>query len=190
MRSDQEAELEGLLFGRDEEALEQLGQEVGGGGGEPSGGSLADFLRSYAAGAAGSGDGDDEDDEDGERQRRGGGLVLLEDRQGGEAQPAQRQRRRPVWEDPQDAQLRVNVAARSQLRKLRQTEEESELTGGCWGGDSDGCEQGMHGRRRAGGQMQGQGVGSAAGVLEPSLLAGSTRPLSSVQHTQACSCCM
>lgn len=127
--AEREAELEGLLFGRDEEALEQLGQEVGGGGGEPSGGSLADFLRSYAAGAAGSGDGDDEDDEDGERQRRGGGLVLLEDRQGGEAQPAQRQRRRPVWEDPQDAQLRVNVAARSQLRKLRQTEEESELTG-------------------------------------------------------------
>lgn len=128
-RSVQEAELEGLLFGRDEEALEQLGQEVGGGGEQP--GSLADFLRSYASGTAGSGNANDGHSEDEERQRRGGSLVLLEDRQG--VQPAQqRQRRRPVWEDPQDAQLRVNVAARSQLRKLRQTEDEAELTGGPW----------------------------------------------------------
>jgi hypothetical protein len=34
-----------------------------------------------------------------------------------------------VWEDPQDERVRVNVAARSQLRKLRQTEVETELTG-------------------------------------------------------------
>ncbi|KAL4419673.1 hypothetical protein ABPG75_006771 [Micractinium tetrahymenae] len=128
--AEREAELEGLLFGRDEEALEQLGQEVvGGGGGEDGGGSLGDFLRSYAAGAAGGDSVDDGDDEGGERQRQGGGLVLLENRQGSAAQPPQRQRRRPVWDDPQDAQLRVNVAARSQLRKLRQAEDEAELTG-------------------------------------------------------------
>lgn len=125
----QESELEGLLFGRDEAALQQLGQEVAADGGGDSG-SLADFLRSYAAGAGAAAAQEDKDEEldgNGQEQRQaGGGLLLYEDRQGG---AAGRQQRRPVWEDPQDAALRVNVAARSQLRKLRRTEDEAELTG-------------------------------------------------------------
>ena len=117
------------MFGRDEEALQQLGTELGGGGGD--GGSLSDFLASYRQGAAAAAeDGSDEEDE--ERQQRGGagGLVLFEDRGGAEQQQAAaRRRRQAVWEDPQDAALRVNVAAKSQLRKLRREEEETELTG-------------------------------------------------------------
>lgn len=141
-----------MLFGRDDEALEQLGQELGSVGDDkqPGGGSLADFLRSYAAGANGNGDVDEEDANAGKRQHQADGLVLLEDRQGGGVQPPQRQRRRPVWEDPQDAQLRVNVAARSQLRKLRQTEDEAELTGGHFGGQGA-CRQGRQGGMADGG---------------------------------------
>ena len=132
----QEAELEGQLFGRDEAALEQLGREGGAAG---SGSLLADFLRSYAAGAAAAGgagedsdgDGDDHVEEERRQQQRGDGPLVFEDRQGKAAAGGNRQRRRPVWEDPQDANIRVNVAARSQLRKLRQAEEEAELTGSC-----------------------------------------------------------
>jgi hypothetical protein len=141
----QEAELESLLFGRDEEALQQLGREgpsaaaaAAGGAAEEdeAGGSLADFLRSYAAGAAAAETQADAGED--EERGAGGGLLMFEDRAGatgstqqhqeGQGQQ-QQQRRRPVWEDPQDANIRVNVAARSQLRKLRQTEEEAVLTG-------------------------------------------------------------
>lgn len=136
----QEAELEGLLFGRDEEALEQLGREAAvyaDGDDETAGGSLSDFLRSYAAGAAAAG-GSDEDEED--QRPRDGGPLLYEDRQGaggsdGEAAAnagRQQRRRRAVWEDPQDEHMRVNVAASSRLRKLRQAEDETELTGEAW----------------------------------------------------------
>lgn len=145
-RGVQEAELEGLLFGRDEEALQQLGREgpsaaaaAAGGAAdeeEEAGGSLADFLRSYAAGAAAAEV--QADVGEGEERGAGRGLLMFEDRAGaagstqqqqaGQGQQ-QQQRRRPVWEDPQDANIRVNVAARSQLRKLRQTEEEAVLTG-------------------------------------------------------------
>lgn len=150
-RPAQEAELEGQLFGRDEEALQQLGQEVAAGG--SGGGSLANFLRSYAAGAAAAEEQDEDEDADDHRQRQAIGqacLGLFEDRQGGggdsdgagvaaegeggstqlQLAGKQRQRRRPVWEDPQDEALRVNVAVKNQLRKLRQTEEEAVLTGG------------------------------------------------------------
>lgn len=37
--------------------------------------------------------------------------------------------RRPVWEDPADAEKQVEVAGRNRLRKLRQTEEEQHLSG-------------------------------------------------------------
>lgn len=120
-----------MLFGRDEEALQQLGQEVGtysGSGG--GGGSLADFLRSYAAGAAAAAD----EEDDAER-----GALMFEDRRGAGAaeaaageqqQQGQPRRRQAVWEDPQDAHIRVNVAAKGRLRKLRHAEDEAELTGG------------------------------------------------------------
>ena len=52
--------------------------------------------------------------------RRGAGA-------GGAGPPAAR--RRPVWEDPDDARQAVNVAGRSRLRKLRAAEEERVLTG-------------------------------------------------------------
>ncbi|KAL4856937.1 U3 small nucleolar RNA-associated protein 18 [Chlorella vulgaris] len=125
-----EAELEGLLFGRDEEALDQLGRE-----GEGDGGSVAEFLRSYAVGAAAADGEDVEDADDTQQQEPGSGRLMFEDRQGArddagpDSMHAARQRRRPVWEDPQDEHVRVNVAARSQLRKLRQAEAEVELTG-------------------------------------------------------------
>ena len=133
----QEAELESLLFGRDEQALEQLGQEAVDDD-EAHGSALAAFLRSYAAGAAAADEDqimDERDEEEGRRQRQhgGGGLLLYEDRRGANKVPpasARQQRKRPAWEDPQDAHLRVNVAARNQLRKLRQAEDEVELTGG------------------------------------------------------------
>lgn len=145
-------ELEAQLFGRDEEALQQLGTELGGGGGDGGGGSLSsDFLASYQQGAAAAAAADGSDDDDEERQQRGsaGGLVMFEDRGGADAQPAAaaRRRRQAVWEDPQDAALRVNVAAKSQLRKLRREEEETELTGEAaegrgWRAVSGGREQG------------------------------------------------
>lgn len=128
----QEAELEGLLFGRDEEALDQLGRE-----GEGDGGSVSEFLRSYAAGAAVADGEDVEGALDTQQQAPGSGRLMFEDRQGARDDDAGpdsmhgvRQRRRPVWEDSQDEHVRVNVAARSQLRKLRQAEAEVELTGG------------------------------------------------------------
>ncbi|KAI7839207.1 hypothetical protein COHA_007020 [Chlorella ohadii] len=131
--ADRERELEAQLFGRDEEALQQLGTELGGGGGGGGDGSLSDFLASYQQGAAAAAAADGSDDDDEERQQHGsaGGLVMFEDRGGADAQPAAaaRRRRQAVWEDPQDAALRVNVAAKSQLRKLRREEEETELTG-------------------------------------------------------------
>lgn len=37
--------------------------------------------------------------------------------------------RRPVWEDEEDETVEVNIAGRNRLRKLRQTEEETVLTG-------------------------------------------------------------
>eukprot|EP00884_Botryococcus_braunii_P017829 jgi/Botrbrau1/472/Bobra.110_2s0110.1 len=37
--------------------------------------------------------------------------------------------REPVWRDQNDAEVEVNVAARSRLRKLRETEDEGRLTG-------------------------------------------------------------
>lgn len=128
----QERDLENALFGRDEEALAQLGQEAA-----PRvevGGSLADFLRSYASG---------HDAERDDAQLGDADLQLFEDRRGAggnEAPPGHSEqadgggkkgRRQAVWEDPQDARVRVNVAERSQLRKLRQAEDETELTGGC-----------------------------------------------------------
>ena len=39
-------------------------------------------------------------------------------------------RRRPVWQDPEDQAVQIDVAAKSQLRKLRQAEEQTVLTGG------------------------------------------------------------
>ncbi|KAI3425118.1 hypothetical protein D9Q98_008890 [Chlorella vulgaris] len=126
-----EAELEGLLFGRDEEALDQLGRE-----GEGDGGSVSEFLRSYAAGAAVADGEDVEGALDTQQQAPGSGRLMFEDRQGArddnagpDSMHGVRQRRRPVWEDSQDEHVRVNVAARSQLRKLRQAEAEVELTG-------------------------------------------------------------
>ena len=128
----QEAELEGLLFGRDEEALQQLGHEVGGGGAD-GGASLADFLSSYRVGAAAAAAREDEEDDEeaAAAEVAAGGLGLFEDRQGGDAQQQRgaQQRRRPVWEDPQDVALRIDVAQHSQLRKLRRDEAETELTG-------------------------------------------------------------
>ncbi len=70
------------------------------------------------------------------------GLLIYEDRAagaavagtgagrsaGGQASAA----RRPVWDDPDDALVEVNVASRARLRKLRQGEEETTLPGG-WG---------------------------------------------------------
>ncbi|PSC69396.1 U3 small nucleolar RNA-associated 18-like protein [Micractinium conductrix] len=129
---DREAELEGLLFGRDEEALQQLGHEVGGGGAD-GGASLADFLSSYRVGAAAAAAREDEEDDEeaAAAEVAAGGLGLFEDRQGGDAQQQRgaQQRRRPVWEDPQDVALRIDVAQHSQLRKLRRDEAETELTG-------------------------------------------------------------
>lgn len=137
----QEAELEAKLFGRDEEALQQLGREVGGGA------ALDDFLRSYAAGAAAAaaaGSDDEGSEEGGDQRPRDGGPLMYEDRRGAgdsdasddeqqaAAAAASARRRAPVWEDPQDARLRVNVAASARLRKLRQTEEEAEISGACW----------------------------------------------------------
>ena len=43
-----------------------------------------------------------------------------------EAQP---QKKRRVWEDPDDPALVVPVAGQARLRKLRDSEEESQLTG-------------------------------------------------------------
>ncbi len=40
------------------------------------------------------------------------------------------QSRRPAWQDPDDQTTQIDVAAKSQLRKLRQAEEETVLTGG------------------------------------------------------------
>ena len=45
-----------------------------------------------------------------------------------EAQP-QPQKKRRVWEDPDDPALVVPVAGQARLRKLRNTEEEAQLTG-------------------------------------------------------------
>lgn len=40
------------------------------------------------------------------------------------------QRRRPAWQDPDDHTAHIDVAAKSQLRKLRHAEKETVLTGG------------------------------------------------------------
>ena len=39
-------------------------------------------------------------------------------------------RRRPVWQDPDDQTVQVDVAAKSQLKKLRHAKEQTVLTGG------------------------------------------------------------
>lgn len=45
-------------------------------------------------------------------------------------QPQQQpQKKRRVWEDPDDVTLTVPVAGQARVRKLRQTEEETQLTG-------------------------------------------------------------
>ena len=138
-----EAELEGLLFGRDELALQELGHEAdGGGGGSGGGGLLADLLQQHAAAVAAA-EGADVDDEDGGSIARGeqhrGTLLAYEDRSAAPeaGRPRRQRQRQAVWEDPQDAGLRVDVAAKGQLRKLRQAEDEAVVTGrcgGCWGG--------------------------------------------------------
>lgn len=46
-----------------------------------------------------------------------------------EQQPQQPQKKRRVWEDPDDVTLTVPVAGQARVRKLRQTEEETQLTG-------------------------------------------------------------
>ena len=38
-------------------------------------------------------------------------------------------KRRPVWQDPDDEAVQIDVAAQSQLRKLRQAEEQTVLAG-------------------------------------------------------------
>lgn len=39
------------------------------------------------------------------------------------------QRRRPAWEDPDDEMEEVDIAGRDRLRKLRQAEDETTVTG-------------------------------------------------------------
>lgn len=58
-------------------------------------------------------------------------LLIFEDRAGGAAgpPPAAAAPKRPVWDDPDDALVEVNVASRNRLRKLRQAEEEVVLSG-------------------------------------------------------------
>ena len=46
--------------------------------------------------------------------------------------PATASGRHPVWSDPADAQVKVNVASQSRLRKLRQTEDQKVING-AWG---------------------------------------------------------
>ena len=74
----------------------------------------------------------DEAPAEGEPGAEPGGLQgAWEDRggadAGGRGPPAAR--RRPVWEDPDDARQAVNIAGRNRLRKLRAAEEERVLTG-------------------------------------------------------------
>lgn len=99
----QAEELERDLFGRDEEAIAGLGAERAGG----------EALREA--------DTDDEGGDAGSPPPEA--LPVLEDR----TRPAEG--RRPVWEDPDDAAARIDVAGRSRLRKLRAAEDESVLTG-------------------------------------------------------------
>lgn len=124
----QAAELESFLFARDDAALDQLGAE-----GEGDFGGVADLVRRAGLQTL-------EADE-------GAGLLIYEDRAGAEeeaegaaaasgggastsgAAAAEASGRRPAWEDPDDALLEVNVAAKPRLRKLRQEEEETVITG-------------------------------------------------------------
>ena len=122
--SHQALELESFLFGRDDAALERLGAEHG---------AAAEFDAAAGAVAA-AGLSTLEADE-------GRGLLIYEDRTMGAgaagAGAAERgaggtsTSRRPVWEDPDDALLEVNVAAQARLRKLRREEEETVISGGC-----------------------------------------------------------
>jgi hypothetical protein len=61
-------------------------------------------------------DGDgDEDDEEGLEARRSGG--------------AKASGRRPVWNDPEDARLRIDIASNARLRKLRKSEKQKVVNG-------------------------------------------------------------
>ena len=46
------------------------------------------------------------------------------------AEQPEGRRRRPAWQDPDDQTAQINLAAKSQLRKLRQADKETVLTGG------------------------------------------------------------
>lgn len=50
-------------------------------------------------------------------------------REAGPEPEPQPQKKRRVWEDPDDPTLVVPVAGQARVRKLRQTEEETQLTG-------------------------------------------------------------
>jgi hypothetical protein len=119
----QAAELESFLFSKHEAALDRLGEEHAPRHGDF--GSVADLVREAGLAAI---------EVDEER-----GLLMFEDRAGGAAAAADgrqagtavagQQVKRPVWDDPDDALVEVNVASRNRLRKLRQAEEEILLSG-------------------------------------------------------------
>ena len=96
----------GLQFGGAQAALEALEKHAGE---EGDGLSVAQLVR-QAAGAA----------------------AQAAPRTGGGARASQQAAPQPAWEDEDDAEVEVAVAASSRLRKLRRSEDEAALAGGAY----------------------------------------------------------
>jgi U3 small nucleolar RNA-associated protein 18 len=104
----QAASLEAALFGKDESALHQLGTEADAPIETRFGSSSATLGLSIFTDRA---------------------PAPTDDQKSAAAGAAIKSARQPAWEDPDDDAVHINVAAQPRLRKLRQTEEETELSG-------------------------------------------------------------
>lgn len=107
----QAADLEAFLFQKDEGALEKLGDEANQPLDTLFGGREIPLLSTGAASG---------------NTVAGEGLLKGEEKEG---KKGQNRALKPAWEDPDDDEIQINVADVPRLRKLRQAEEETTVSG-------------------------------------------------------------